>query len=89
MDAEKLKPAAPWGRAQTIQIGQILLCGLFAGVFVRWLALTAPVLPVSATEARPTVKASSAARPLIPVETEEASTAVGDGAGVNGENRGK
>lgn len=68
MNPEKLNPARAWGRAETIEVSQLLLCGLFVGVVVRWLALSAPLLPVNATEAHPTVRAPSLAVPAIPAK---------------------
>jgi len=68
MNPEKLNPTRRWGRAETIEVSQLLLCGLFVGVVVRWLALSAPVLPVNATAAEPTVKAPGLAVPAIPAK---------------------
>ncbi len=68
MNPEKLNPTMRWGRAETIEVSQLLLCGLFVGVVVRWLALSAPVLPVNAAAAHPTVRAPGLAVPAVPAK---------------------
>jgi len=67
-----------WNQADTRHVGRMVVGGLFMGVVVRWLVISAPPLPVTATESAPAAISGSATNSVELSKTADASPSARD-----------